>query len=83
MEDKPLGKVVHYFDKAMVAVVRLNSGGLKVGDSLKFAKDNREFYQSVESMQIDHKAVNAAKKGEEAAVKVSQPAKEGTLVYKI
>lgn len=83
MEDKPLGKVVHYFDKAMVAVVRLDSGGLKVGDEVKFMKGGSEFSQTIESMQIDHASVESAKKGEEVATKVSQPAKEGTLVYKV
>lgn len=82
MEEKPLGKVVHYYDKAMVAVIRLDSDGLKTGESVRFVKFPEEFSQAIDSMQIDRKAVDSAKKGEEVAVKVSQPAKEGTVVFK-
>jgi len=80
-DKKPLGKVVHYFDKAMVAVIKLDSG-LKVGDEVRFVKGDEEFTQTIESMQIEHEAIKSAKKGQEAAVKVDQVAKTGTLVYK-
>ena len=80
-KDKPLGKVNHYFDKAMVAVIKLD-GSLKVGDEVKFVKGEDEFSQTIDSMQIEHESIRSAKKGQEAAVKVSQPAREGTLVYK-
>ena len=82
MEEKPLGKVVHYYDKAMVAVIRLDSDGLKVGDELRFVKFPEEFSQAIQSMQIEREAVDSAEKGQEVAVKVSQPAKEGTVVFK-
>ena len=82
MEEKPLGKVVHYYDKAMVAVIRLDDGGLKVGDELRFVKFPEEFSQAIQSMQIEREAVDSAEKGQEIAVKVSQPAKEGTVVFK-
>ena len=82
MEEKPLGKVVHYYDKAMVAVIRLDSDGLKVGDELRFVKFPGEFSQTIQSMQIEREAVDSAEKGQEIAVKVSQPAKEGTVVYR-
>jgi len=82
MEEKPLGKVVHYYDKAMVAVIRLDDGGLKVGDELRFVKFPEEFSQAIQSMQIEREAVDSAEKGQEVAVKVSQPAKEGTVVFK-
>ena len=82
MEERPLGKVVHYYDKAMVAVIRLDDGGLKVGDELRFVKFPEEFSQAIQSMQIEREAVDSAEKGQEIAVKVSQPAKEGTVVYR-
>ena len=57
MEEKPLGKVVHYYDKAMVAVIRLDDGGLKVGDELRFVKFPEEFSQAIQSMQIERQTV--------------------------
>jgi len=80
--EKPLGKVTHYYDKAMVAIIKLIGGGLKIGDAVKFVKGENEFTQNIESMQIEHETLKSAKKGQEVAIKVSQPAKEGTLVYK-
>lgn len=77
-----MGKVTHYYDKAMVAIVKLVGGGLKVGDVVKFVKGETEFTQTVESMQIEHEALKSVKKGQEVAVKLDQPTKEGALVYK-
>ncbi|HYU64853.1 MAG TPA: translation elongation factor-like protein [Candidatus Paceibacterota bacterium] len=77
---KELGKVTHWYDKAGVAVVKL-SGSLKVGDSIKFKKGDQEIEDSVASMQVDHKDVPSGKKGNEVAIKLSQKAKEGTVLY--
>ena len=75
-----IGKVLHYYDKVGVAVVKLEQS-LKVGDTVKFVKGEKEFEQSIESMQLDHKPVEQGKKGAEVAVKVNQETKKGTLVY--
>lgn len=56
MADKEIGKVVHFFDKASVAVVKLSSS-LKIGDEVKIKKGDNEFTDKVESMQIDHESV--------------------------
>ena len=82
MATKPLGKVVHWFDKIGVAVLSLN-GVLKVGDKVKVQKGEVEFEEEIGSMQVDHKPVKSAKKGDEVAVKLSQQAKEGTLIFKV
>ena len=79
-KDNPIGKVVHWYDKLGVAVVKLNKT-LKVGDQIKVKRGDEEFTDAVTSMQLDHKPVNAGKKGEEVAVKVSKQAKEGAEVY--
>lgn len=80
--DKEIGRVIHYFDKAMVAVVRLTDS-LKTGEMVKFVHGESEFTQSVDSMEVEHKKIQSAKKGDEVAVKVEQKAKEGTRVYKV
>jgi len=80
-KEKELGRVVHYFDKIQVAVLELY-GNLSVGDKIKVARGEAEFTQSVDSMQIDHQDVKSAGKGQEVAIKVAQPAKAGTRVYK-
>lgn len=79
-KDNPIGKVVHWYDKIGVAVVKLNKA-LKVGDHIKVKRGDEEFTDIVISMELDHKSVNSGKKGEEVAVKVSKQAKEGAEVY--
>lgn len=77
-----VGKVIHYYDKIGVAVIKLQKG-LKVEDKVKFEKRDMSFEQVIESMQLEHKQVDAGKKGEEIAVKVDKIAKDGTSVYRI
>ncbi len=83
MDKKDLvGKVIHYYDKIGVAVIKLTKS-LKVGDRVKFEKGDNSFEQVIESVQLEHKQVDAGKKGEEIAVKVNKVAKDGTSVYKM
>jgi len=79
--EKEIGKVIHYFDKASVAVIKL-SDTLAVGDKVKFKKGEEEFTETISSLQVEHEAIQSGKTGDEVAVKVSQKAKEGTTVYK-
>lgn len=82
MTEKEIGKVVHYFDKASVAVVKLSSP-LSVGDTIKIKKGESEFTDTVESMQIEHEPTTSAQIGQEVAIKISQKTKENAVVYKV
>ena len=64
-----------------MAIVDLTSGGLKVGDQIKFKKGDSEFTQSVDSLHVDHQSVDSVKVGDSFGLKVNQPTKPGTLVY--
>ncbi len=80
MPEKEIGKVSHFYNKIGVAVIDLK-GGLKVGDTIKIAGGNGEFEQPVDSMQVEHQPVEAAKKGDSVGLKVIQPVHEGNMVY--
>ena len=83
MDKKDLiGKVIHYYDKIGVAVIKLQKS-LKVGDKVKFEKKDKSFEQVIGSMQLEHKQVTSGKKGEEIAVKINQVAKDGVTIYKM
>lgn len=83
MDKKDLvGKVIHYYDKIGVVVIKLEKS-LKVGDKVKLEKGDMSFEQTIESMQFDHKPVTSGKKGQEIAVKVDEETKSGTGVYKM
>lgn len=79
--DKPIGKVVHFYDKLGVAIIDLVDGGLKVGDEIKFKRGDEEFNQKIDSLQIEHENVDSVKKGDSFGVKVDKPTKVGTQVY--
>lgn len=82
MAEKILGKVIHYYDKIGVAVIRLE-GKVSVGDTVKIARGEEEFEEKISSMQIEHENVDSAKKGDEVAVKLSQRTKEGAVVKEV
>lgn len=83
MTDK-IGKVTHYYDKIGVAVVKLTKGDLKTGDSIKLTnKGGEEFTQKVDSMQIEHAAIDIAKSGDEFGLKVDKAPKDNSPVEKV
>lgn len=78
---KKVGKVTHYYGKIGVVIIQLLDN-CAVGDTIKFKGHGKEFEQLVDSMQIDHKPVEKAKKGDIIGMKVSQEVAEGTEVFK-
>ncbi|PIU42769.1 MAG: hypothetical protein CO034_02540 [Parcubacteria group bacterium CG_4_9_14_0_2_um_filter_35_11] len=82
IKEKLIGKVTHYFPKVGAAIVKLEDN-LQIGEKIKIKKGEMEFEQAVQSMQIDHKDIKEAKKGQEVGLKVDQKVKEGWEVYKI
>ena len=80
MADKKIGSVSHFYDKIGVAIIELSTG-LKKGDLVKFKKDDEEFEQTVVSMQVDHKEIDKAKKGDSLGLKVEKKVKPGTELY--
>lgn len=80
-KEKSLGKIDHYFDKINVAAMTLGDS-LKVGDIVRIEGGSVAFTQQIASMQIEHEAVQAAKKGDEVGFKVKQKVREGYRVFK-
>lgn len=78
--EKHIGKVVHWYGRNNVAVVDLD-GHVAEGDHVVVRKGDSEFDDRVESIQIDHKDVHDADAGENAAIKLSHKAKEGSDIY--
>jgi putative protease len=82
-EGKLVGKITHYFSNIEVAVINL-SAPLKKGDKIRVVGGQEtDFEQEVESMQIDHKEVKSAKKGDSAGMKMDEKVHEGYKVYKV
>ena len=83
MEEKLVGEVTHYFTNLGVAVVKVVKGELKTGDKIHIKGATSDFEQSVDSMQVEHKDVERAKKGTAFGLKVLQQVREGDSVYKV
>jgi len=82
MEKKLVGRITHFFPNISVAVVALDDT-IKVGDKISFEGPSTNFEQTVDSMQVEHKSIPEAKKGQEIGMKTAQPVKEKDLVYKV
>jgi len=79
---KKIGKISHYYDNIKVAVIELDSV-LKVGELIRIiGGEKTDFEQVVKSMEVDHKKVETAKKGESVGMEVKEKVREGYNVYK-
>lgn len=81
MAEKEIGEVSNYFEHVNAAAIKLKSP-LKVGDTIQIKGGETDFEQAVESMQLDHKSVDKAKKGDEIGILVKQKVRKGYKVFK-
>ncbi len=78
-----VGKVIHYFDKAEVAAVKLVSE-LKTGENISIIGNTTGIVNSkIGSLEIKGKSVEKAKKGDEVGIKVPELVRKGDEVYVI
>jgi hypothetical protein len=76
-----IGHITHFFPKISVAVVELTLP-LAVGDNILVKGPTTDFQQTVDSMQIDRKAIQRAEGGQSIGLKVAQSVRETDVVYK-
>ncbi len=77
-----VGKVSHYYSKIGVAVVDLEET-LRKGDKIEIEGKTTKLSQTVTSMQLNHKDIEVAEKGQSIGIKVEDRVREGDKVYKI
>jgi len=81
MAKKQIGVVSNYFKHVKAAAIKL-SAPLKVGDKIKIVGGEKEVEMKVDSMEMDRKKVDKAKKGEEVGLLVPNDVHKGNKVYK-
>src|SRR2546422_5991614 len=81
--EERVGFVTHYYGHLSVAAIRLESGSLRVGDTIRILGHTSDFRQRVDSMQIEHQPVTEAGKRQEIGIKVTEHAREHDDVYKV
>ncbi len=82
MTEKKIGVITHYFDHINVGIIKLN-GDLKIGDRIRIKGKISSFEQEVNEMQVDHKNISQAKKGQEIGIKVTEKVREGDEVISL
>jgi putative protease len=78
----PVGKITNYYTKIGVAVVEL-SAPLKKGDKIAIKGTITDFTQTVKSMQIDRKDIDAAQTGQAIGLKVKDRVRPGDTIYRV
>lgn len=78
-----IGVVTHYYGNLLVAIVKLEAGTLRVGDTIHIRGHTSDFSQRVESLQVEHAAVNEVGPHDEFGIRVLQHAREHDIVYKV
>lgn len=78
-----IGTVSHYYDKIGVAIIEL-MGTLSVGEKIKFVRGGEDLFEEVvESIQVEHKKLDSANKGDVVGLQTHEAVKAGTDVFKI
>lgn len=83
MEEKEIGKVLHFFGKISVAALKITADELKVGDTIHIRGHTSDFNQVIDSMQKDNAEIPVAKPGDDIGIKAKEHAREGDIVYKV
>lgn len=81
-QGQEIGRVEDYFAKVGVVAFRLGRK-LEVGDRIRIEGHTTGFSQKVKSMQIQHEAVERARRGASIGIKVGKRCRRGDRVYKV
>ena len=83
MKEIEIGVVQDYFAKIGVAALEITAHGIKVGDEIHFKGHTTDFTQFVDSLQIEHAAVNEAVTGASVGTKTKERVRIGDKVFKV
>jgi putative protease len=83
LSEQLVGTVTHFFKGPSVAVVKLTDAAIGVGDEVRFKGHTSDFTERITSMEVDHRKVEQAKKGDEVAIQVVARARPHDQVFKL
>jgi translation elongation factor EF-1alpha len=81
-EGELIGEITHYFGHCKAGIVKLTSP-LSLGNTIHIKGHTTDFRQKINSLQMDHKPIEAAEKGQEAGFVVKKRVRTGDKVYKV
>jgi putative protease len=81
-EGKLIGEIDNYFQHVKAAAIKLTAP-LSVGDKIRIVGGEKNIEMTIESIQIDKKPIEKAKKGDEVGFLVPEDVRKGYRVYKL
>ena len=75
-----IGVVTHYYPHVDAAIVAIESGELRVGDTIHVHGHTTDYYQRVDRLEVDRQTVDSAGVGKSVGVHVFQRVREGDAV---
>ena len=69
MKENYIGSISNYFSNISVAAFELESGKLKVGDTVHIKGNTTDITETVSSIQIENDVIESAKKGKQGVTK--------------
>jgi len=81
--EEAVGVVTHYYSHLSVAVVQLNKGALKTGDTIHLKGHTTDFTQNVDSMEYEHQHIDQAAAGQSFGIRVKDHVREHDIVYRV
>ncbi len=78
-----IGVVTHYYSQLSVAIIRLETGTLRVGDAIHILGHTTDFSQKVESLEVNHAPATEVGPNEEFGLRVVEHAREHDVVFKV
>jgi len=79
--EEAVGIVTHYYSHLSVAIIQLNKGTLKTGDTIHIKGLTTDFTQQAESMEFEHQHIDQALAGQSFGLKVIDHARQHDIVY--
>ncbi len=78
-----IGVVTHFYGEPSVAIVKLETGSLRIGDTIHIQGHTTDFSQRVDSLQVEHAPVDEVGPDDDFGVRVDQHVREHDVVYKV
>ena len=81
--EERVGIVTHYYNHLSVAIIQVETGVVRTGDTVHIKGHTSDFRQKVESMEVDHMHVDEARPGQSFGLRVQEHAREHDVAYKV
>jgi len=81
--EQRIGIVTHYYNHLGVAIIQLETGTLRSGETVHIKGHTSDFRQMVGSMEVNHAHVDTVQAGSSFGLRVNEHAREHDLVYSV